>query len=283
MKRMILAGVLALSVCTGLMAQKKGPAPKSQKELEALQAMFNAQNPDARIKAAEELLNKFADTEFKSVATYLLAASYDEKGDWEKTVFWAERTLQDDPKNFQSLLILAGGIPKRSKEHDLDLEEKLARSETYAKKALEAIAAAEKPNPNLTDEQWADAKKDLTAQAHEAFGIGAMLRKKYDVAITEFKQATENVPDADPTTEIRLAQVYNLAGKPDDAIAVLDKITARPTCGQPPEPPTAGCLPVQLRQFAQAERVRAVTAKGGVKPPATPPAATPAAPAAPKQ
>ena len=272
MKRMILAGVLALSVSmTGLMAQKKGPAPKSQKELEALQAMFNAQNSDARIKAAEELLNKFADTEFKSVATYLLAASYDEKGDWEKTVFWAERTLQEDPKNFQSLLMLASGIPKHSKEHDLDLEEKLARSEKYAKTALDVLATAEKPNPQLTDEQWANAKKDMVAQAHEAFGIGAMLRKKYDVAITEFKQATENVPDADPTTEIRLAQVYNLAGKPDDAIAVLDKVNARPD------------LPIQLKQYAQAERVRAVQAKGGVKPPATPPAATPAAPAAPKQ
>jgi tetratricopeptide (TPR) repeat protein len=273
MKRMILAGVLALSVCMGLMAQAKkgaGPTPKSQKELEALQAMFNAPNSDARIKAAEEVLNKFADTEFKSVATYLLAASYDEKGDWEKTVFWAERTLQEDPKNFQSMLMLAVGIPKHSKEHDLDLDEKLTKSEKYAKSALDVLATAEKPNPNLTDEQWSNAKKDMIAQAHESYGIGAMLRKKYDVSITEFKLATEGVPDADPTTEIRLAQVYNLAGKPDDAISVLDKVAARPD------------LPVQLKQYAQAERVRAIQAKGGAKPPAATPAATPAPAAAPK-
>jgi len=273
MKRMILAGVLALSVSvTGLMAQKKPPAPKSQKEAEALQAMFTAQSADARIKAAEEVLNKFADSEYKTVATYLLAASYEEKGDWDKVVFWSERTLQDDPKNFQALLMLASGIPKHAQEHDLDLEEKLARADKYAKSAMETLAATEKPNPQLTDEQWANAKKDMNAQAHESFAISAQLRKKYDVAIAEFKLATENVPDVDPTTELRLARVYNIAGKPDDAIAILDKVSARPD------------LPVQLKQYAQAERVRAVQAKGGAKPPAAPaaPAATPA-PAAPKQ
>ena len=101
MKRMILAGVLALSVSmTGLMAQKKA-RPKSQKEVEAMKAMFNAQDPDARIKAAEDLLTKFADTEFKSIAMYLMAASYEEKNDYEKMVVWGERTLEEDPKNFQ--------------------------------------------------------------------------------------------------------------------------------------------------------------------------------------
>ena len=44
------------------------------------------------------------------------------------------------------------------------------------------------------------AHKDMLGQAHESFAIAAVLRKKYDVAITEFKLATENVPNVDPTT-----------------------------------------------------------------------------------
>jgi len=62
-----------------------------------------------------------------------------------------------------------------------------------------------------------------------------------------------------------------MAGKPDDAIAVLDKVMA------------SADTPAQIKQFAQAERVRAVQAKGGPKPAATTPApaatATPATPA----
>jgi lipopolysaccharide biosynthesis regulator YciM len=247
---MILAGALALlASAAGLMAQKQ-PQPKSQKEVEALQAMFGAQDPDARIKAANEVLTKFADTEFKGIAMYLTAASYEQKNDFEKMAVWAEKTLEVDPKNYGAMIMLAGGIAKHSQEHDLDLEEKLTRSEKYAKSAIDTIGAAEKPNPQLTDDQWASAKKDMTAQAHETFGIIAMLRKKNDVAVSEFKQAVDGASSADPTTMIRLARAYTVSGKPDDAIALLDKVMGNAE------------TPAQIKQYAQAERVRAVQAKG---------------------
>src|SRR5437762_14073469 len=118
MKRLILAGALALLVgVTGLVAQKP-PQPKSQKEVEALQAMFSAQDPDSRIKAANEVLTKFADTEFKAIAMYLTAASYEQKNDFEKMAVWAEKTLEVDPKNYGAMLMLAGGLAKHSQEHD---------------------------------------------------------------------------------------------------------------------------------------------------------------------
>jgi hypothetical protein len=64
---------------------------------------------------------------------------------------------------------------------------------------------------------------------------------------------------------VRLGQAYTAAGKPDDAIAVLDKVMADDK------------VHPQIRQVAQAERVRAIQAKGGAKPAAP---ATPGAPAA---
>jgi tetratricopeptide (TPR) repeat protein len=260
MNRTILAGALALVTCAaGLMAQaqppqQKGPAPKSPKELEALQALFGAQDPDARIKAGEELITKFADTEFKGTALYLIAASYDQKNDFEKTIVWGERALEADPKNFSTMNMLAGAIAKNSKDTDLDLEEKLGRAEKYAKTAAETVATAEKPNPQLTDEQWAAAKQDIVAQSHEVLGMSAMLRKKYDAAITEFKTSIEKSASQDQTTSIRLARAYTASGKHDDAIALLDKLMADPA------------TPAQVKQFAQADRVRAIQAKGGGAP-----------------
>jgi tetratricopeptide (TPR) repeat protein len=265
MKTLFLAGLLALvSGLTGLVAQQKQPAPKSEKEVEALQAMFQAQDPDSRIKAAESLITKFADTEFKAVALYMIAASYEQKNDFEMMMIYAERTLEADPKNYASMLMLATGLAKRAREHDLDLEEKLTRSDKYAKSALETLKDAPKPNPQLTDEQWEAAKKDFNAQAHETFALAAMLRKKYDVAISEFKQAVDGAATPDPATMVRLAQVYNLAGKPDLAIPVLDKVMA----GADVHP--------QIKQFAQDERKRAIQAKGGTANPAATPPAPPA-------
>ena len=86
---------------------------------------------------------------------------------------------------------------------------------------------APKPNPQITDEQWEGAKKELTAQAHEALGMMASVRKKYDAAISEFKAA--NDLSANTTTMLRLAGVYDEAGKPDEALAVIAKVLATPT------------------------------------------------------
>jgi tetratricopeptide (TPR) repeat protein len=267
MKRIIMSGVGALILsAAGLVAQEapKQPQPKSKGELEALQAMFNAQDPDSRIKAADELLAKYADTDFKATALFLAAASYEQKNDFEKMVVYSERTLEADPKNYSAMLMLARGFAQRTREHDLDREEKLAKAEKYAKDAEGLIKTAPKPRPDITDEQWEGAKKDLLSQAHEALGLTAMARKKYDVAISEFKLAVEGSSQPDPATTVRLAAAYNLSNKPDEAIVLLDKLLAQTD------------LHPTIRQFAQAEKVRATQMKGGVKP------AAPAAPAPPQ-
>jgi len=241
----------------------KQPQVKSKGEADALMAIFNAQDVDSRIKAVDTLLAKYADTEFKVVALQIGAASYQQKNDFENMVVYAERTLEADPKNFAAMLMLASGIAQRTREFDLDREEKLARAEKYAHGAQEVLKTALKPNPNLTDEQWEAAKKDFDAQAHEALGLAAMARKKYDVTIAEFKTAIEVASSPDPATMVRLGAVYNMAGKYDEAIALLDKLMAQPD------------VHPQIKQFAQAERARAFQLKSaGAKPAAQPPATT---------
>src|SRR6185436_20349127 len=115
MKRMILTGILALATgLSSLMAQQpaqgqqaaQGPAPNSEGEQKAVMALMQAQgNPDAQIKAADELLTKFADTQFKEIALYVEAIAYQQKGDAEKAQIYAERVLDVNPKNFQATLL----------------------------------------------------------------------------------------------------------------------------------------------------------------------------------
>ncbi len=261
MNRIITIGVLAVAAAGSLLAQgstaAKQPQPKSKGEVEALQALFNAGTPDARIKAGDELLTKFADTEFKPIALFFIAASYEQKGDFDKMTVYAERTLEADPGNYNAMLMLARNLAQRTREHDLDKEEKLTKADKYAHQAETALKDAAKPNPQITDDQWNTAKKELNAQVHESLGLSAMVRKKYDVAVTEFKTALEN--SQEPATSVRLGAAYNQAGKYDEAIAVLDKVMAQPDVNP------------QIKQFAQAEKVRATQAKNGPAKPATPP------------
>jgi tetratricopeptide (TPR) repeat protein len=244
------------------------PKPKSQKEVDAIMAIQNAADPAARIAAVENLLSKFADTEFKSFALMIAAASAQQMNDFEKMVVYAERTLEADPKNFQAMLMLAGGIAQRTREHDLDREEKLGRVEKLANQAKEIVQTAPKPNPQLTDEQWEAAKKDVIAQAYEALGQAAMVRKKYDVAAQNWKTAVDTAATPDPATMVRLANAYNQMNKPDEAIAVLDKLNTMPD------------VHPQIKSAATEQRNNAVKMKGGAGA-AKPPASTPAPAASP--
>jgi len=261
MKRTLFAAVLALAAgLTTLMAQKQ-PAPKSKSEVEALQAMFAAQDPDARIKAADALITKFADTDFKDLALYMAAFAYQQKGEAEKAIVYAERALETNPKHYQSMMMLAELTAQRTGEHDLDREEKLTRSEKYANDALALVKDASKPNPQLPDDQWENAKKDFNAQIHQALGMVAMSRKKYDAAIKEFNDAISNSTQPEPAYSVRLAQAYAAAGKNDEAIATAQKVMDTPNAHP------------QVKQVAQAIRAAATQAKNAGAKPATSPAA----------
>jgi len=257
MNRVIIGGVLTLLGVSGIWAQK----PKSQKEVEALQAVFKTTTADARIAAAQDVLLKFKDTEFKPLMLLTIAQSYQMKGDSDNTIIFAERVLTEgDPKNYEAMLMLSESYAQRTREFDLDKEDKLTKADKYANDALEALKTATKPNPQLPDDQWNAVKKDYVARAHQALGMSAMVRKKWDVAITELKTAVEASDKPDPATQVRLATAYDASNKFDDALAILDKLMAQPD------------LNPSIRQFAQAERVRAMQGKGTVKP-GTPPAA----------
>jgi tetratricopeptide (TPR) repeat protein len=240
---------------------EKQPRPKSQKEAQAVMAIFNAQDPASRIKAVDDLLENFADTEFKAVALQVATASAQQMNDFEKMMIYGERTLKEDPKNYAVMLMMASGLAQRTREFDLDKEEKLGRAEKYANSALELLKTAVKPRPDISDEQWEAAKKDFSAQAYETFGLIAMVRKKYDDAIASFKKAIEVSSTPDPATSVRLAMAYNQAGKYDEAVALVDQLTADPQLN-----PT-------IRRFAQQEKLKALKAKNGSTP----------APAQPKQ
>src|SRR5262245_7608699 len=240
MKRSILTGVLV--VASGILCamaqqppaqpkpagkQAAGPAPKSQAEAQALQALMSAQgNPDATIKAAEEVLTKFADTDFKEMVLTMEAVAYEQKGDADKAIIFGEKVIEVNPKGFQAPLMIGNILAQRTRENDLDKEEKLGRAEKLLAGVVEGLKTASKPNAQLTDEQWNEAKVFITAEAHNGLGMVALTRKKYDVAITEFQAAASGDPQ--PAYNVRLASALQQAGKNVEAIAIVDKLLADP-------------------------------------------------------
>jgi len=234
---LLIAGTLAM-----------GQQVKSKKEAEAVQAVLGATTPDQRIAAADNLLSKYKDTEFKSIALQMAGEAYSQKGDGPNAIVYGDRAIEANPHNFQALLLVSSQTARMTKEFDLDKDEKLKRATKLANDAITAISAAEKPNPQLTDEQWTGIKKDLTADAHETLGIIATIDKKWDAAITEYQAAIDGATTPSYTAMVRLAAVFNNDKKYDEASTVADKVIAG--------------APDNLKKIAQQEKLRAAKGKG---------------------
>jgi tetratricopeptide (TPR) repeat protein len=245
---------------------QKAPQPKSQKEVEALQAIQKAAGPDAQLKAIDNVLENFADTDYKITLLQMGMQIAEQKGDFAMTVTYAERILETDPKNIFALATLALETVAHTREFDLDKDEKLAKAEKYANQAIANAKDAPKARPDLTDEQWNNIKKDMAAQAHDSLGRVAALRKKYDVSIAEFKTSLDVGATPDSTTMVRLGDAYLQTSKFDEAISWFDKASAVPNA------------PQAVKSVAASRKLDALKMKekaaGGAKP-ATPPAAPP--------
>jgi tetratricopeptide (TPR) repeat protein len=250
-------GTLALGF--SLWAQK----PKSPKETQAILAVQTAKTPDERIQAIENVLTKFADTEFKVILLQMAVQVEEDKGDYAQTVFYAQRLLQADPKNAFALVNLAAETARHTREFDLDKDEKLANVDKWAKEGIEASKTMPKLRADLTDEQWEGTRKDFQAQGYEALGMADMVKKNYDAAITDYKTALSTGVSPQPATLVRLGQAYINAGKPDDAIFTLDK-----AINSPDAPPQVKSIAQTMKQDIEKRRAGAKPAAAPTPPPA---------------
>jgi tetratricopeptide (TPR) repeat protein len=230
-----LAGTLAFA--------QKQMKPKSKGEETAVRAMLSAQDPDTRIKAADDLITKYADSEFKPYALYLEADAYAQKNDPDKAIVYAEQALEADPKSYQSAVLLCKTYATITHNNDLDKAEKLSKIDKYGHQGLDNLAAAAKPNPNLSDAEWTTVKNDLAGQTYLGLGIAATYQNKLDDANADFQKVAEM--DSDPTDLIRAGRALLDAKKPDQAVQWFDKAAAAPSAS------------AQIKQIAASDKARA--------------------------
>jgi tetratricopeptide (TPR) repeat protein len=239
---------------------------KSKDELSAITAVQVAATPDAKIAAVENVLTKFADTEFKVPLLTIAVQSEEQKNDFAQVVFYGERLLKADPMNAFALVTLASETARHTRENDLDKDEQLTKVDKWAKDGIEAAKIMPKPRADVADADWEGARKDLEAQGYLALGMSDMLRKNPDGAVANYKLSLSITPTPNPGTMVRLAQVYISQGKLDDANFTLDKVISTPD------------VVPQIKSVA--ENLKAQLAKR--KPAAAaPPSSTPGAAAAP--
>jgi tetratricopeptide (TPR) repeat protein len=243
---------ICLVTASTLSAQAKKPVRRSKGEVTAINTLLMAQTPDDRIKAAEDLITKFADTDFKPFALFQEANAYELKNNHDKAIVYAEQAIAADAKNYDAMILIANVTAAQTKDTDLDMAEKLSHAEKMANDGMEILKTAQKPTiVTMTDAQWAEAKSGTESLGWQALGTIATVRKKPDEAVADYEKGLALSPD--PVLMLRVGRALILAKKYDDAISWFDKANASPDSS------------AQIKSIATSDKARATALKGQAK------------------
>ena len=196
--------------------QAEGQKPagwSGREEYDAYVAMTNEKDPQKRVGLADAFLQKYPNSFVKDTVYVVLMQTYVQLNEIPKAIESAHKAVQANPDRLDALTYLSFVFPFVFKADDPEATTKLSLAENDAKRGLDALQKAKKPD-NVTDEQFGQYVKGQRANFNNALGFVALQRKGYAAAITSFKAAAEDNP-ADVYTFYRMGIAY-ISGDPRD-------------------------------------------------------------------
>ena len=200
------------------------PLTSTYKEAMGYKTLEQTSDPVTKIRMAMEFAQLFPKSELLSYVYTQAAAAYQQKGDFPNAVKAAEKSVELDPDNTYSLLIVATALSEPSMVRDAgdNSAKALQEAQTDAQHALDLLPKLP-ARPDETPEQFGARKAGLESSAHAALGSVAMQEDKDDLAVEEFKKAIALSQPPNASLYFRLGEIYSNTGKKQDAIEAFSK------------------------------------------------------------
>ncbi len=237
---------------------KRQPQAKSKEEYAAYVALMQMTDPAAMEKAADDFVAKYPDSELKGAAYQRTMAVYQQANNEDKTIEMGRKSLSYNPDDPGVLVSVGELIASRTRETDLDKDQRLAEATKDAQHALETVTDYPVP-PTMPADQVAKIKDEMRSTAYSVLGMAAYTDKKYPDAVTNFKQALDVTKDnPDPTVYLRYTLALDKAARYPEALDAANKTLALPDAAP------------QVKQLATQEKTRLEKLANAPKPAAAP-------------
>lgn len=228
------AFITALKAYTpsALAAAQAGHPQVSEAEKQAYTALRSERNPEKILQETSAFIQDYPQSQALTFVYAMGASAYMEKNDEANALKYGEKSLQLNPNNLLSLILVSSilaqprmlNVPFAEKEKRLDL------AENYANKALQEINLNEFPKqPKETDQAYQQRKDQIASRLYSSLGMVHLERSEMAVqppdlvelekAEQSYKMAVEKSKNPNPADYYRLGEIYTEQGKVDEAIA----------------------------------------------------------------
>lgn len=237
---------------------KRPPAAKTQPEYAAYQAAVALTDSAAQEKAADDFAAKFPDSELRVVAYKSVMHSYQQANNAEKMLDSARKVLSLDPDDPEALLGVSQVLAERTRDTDLDKDQRLAEARKDAERSLVTVDT-DVPTAGQPQDKVDAYKGFLRSEAYAIIGTLDFNNKAWASAETNFKKSIEALPqNVDPIAVFRLSVALDMQDKIPEALKYANQAVDLTKAGT-----GAG-------DAARAEKDRLLKRSGGAVPAQTP-------------
>jgi tetratricopeptide (TPR) repeat protein len=203
---------------------KRQPQAKTQDEYKAYQEAAAKPDPTSLEQAANDFAAKYSTSELRSVLFQREMTMYQASNNAEKTIEAGKKVIAIDPDNAAALVTVALVIANKTRENDLDRDERMAEASKYANHALESIDNGTGIPAGTADDKVPMFKELVRSMAYSSLGTVEFNRKNYPQAETYLRKSVENSTlQPDPVTWLQLSLALDRENKYSDALQAANK------------------------------------------------------------
>jgi tetratricopeptide (TPR) repeat protein len=254
------------------------PQAKSQDEFNAFQQLISKPTAAEQEVGAVEFSTKFPQSDLRGLAMLSVMRAYQNDNNAEKTIDAAHKVLEIDSNNPEALVTLSSVIAERTRDTDLDREDRFSEANRAAEKALQTVDTDLMVPPGVPADRLQEVRSVMKSMAHASMGTIEMTKKNFAAAEQHLDMATKiNTAQPDPVTWLRLAIARDQLKKYPAALEAANQAVKFA-----PQGSQAASLAAAQRDRLQ-KLVSGGPAPAATAPPAATSTATPAGAGAPKK
>jgi tetratricopeptide (TPR) repeat protein len=199
-------------------AGKRPPQAKTQPEFDAYKAAAVLTDGAAQEKAANEFAVKYADSELRVLLFKSVMHLYQQANNGDKMMEMAQKVLTYDPDDPEALVGVAQVLAERTRDTDLDKDQRLAEARKDAQRALVTVDT-DVPTSGYTADQLNAYKGFLRSDAYSILGALDYNAKAWADAEGNLRKSIDAYPQqVDSVAVLRLSLALDQQNKYPEAL-----------------------------------------------------------------
>ena len=203
---------------------KRPPQTKTQPEFDAWKAAAGTTDAAAAEKAAEDFATKFPDSEVRVLLYKNAMRLYQSANNSEKTEAMGRKVLGLDGDDPEALVTVAEVIAERTRDTDLDKDQRYAEAVSMARKAMQTLDTDLSVPANTPQERIDAYKAGVRSQAYSIIGTIDFKKESYAAAQENLQKSIDAYPiDPSAVDVLRLALTLDKLQKYPEALTVANR------------------------------------------------------------